>query len=398
MRITFRNDLATPPDLGNSFGPVCVGIGTPSNMHFHGLSVSPQGSSDNVFVHVQPGEQFEYEVRIPAAGRQGPGSFWYHPHAHGSVNGQILGGMSGALIIDGSEELLSILADMPERFLLLKHAKFADGRELVSINGQLNPLVEMTPGEMQFWRLANIGASNFYKIGIAGMPLYVVATDGHMLSRPRKTTELFLGPGERIDAIAIGPSAGIYQLKTIPFRNEAWRSEEPSIQLAVVSSTGPARGVTSVEEVVLEQRIRDSRWIDQVRGAPIAQRRTLRYSRTSDRKVFLINDQVTDEARTDQTVRLGDTEEWTILNMDQQYHSFHIHQTPFLVTHVGGTAWPDDSLRDTFSVPPATSEGPGMIKVVIPFTDPVIRGRFVYHCHAVDHEDKGMMGVIEVRD
>ena len=83
-------------------------------------------------------------------------------------------------------------------------------------------------------------------------------------------------------------------------------------------------------------------------------------------------------------------------NTDQQYHSFHIHQTPFLVTEVGGARWDDDSLRGTFSVPPATDQGSGMLKVVIPFTDPVIVGRFVYHCHAVDHEDKGMMGVIEV--
>jgi suppressor of ftsI len=47
-------------------------------------------------------------------------------------------------------------------------------------------------------------------------------------------------------------------------------------------------------------------------------------------------------------------------------------------------------------VPPATETEPSMLKVVIPFTDPVITGRFVYHCHAVDHEDKGMMGIIEV--
>jgi suppressor of ftsI len=137
-------------------------------------------------------------------------------------------------------------------------------------------------------------------------------------------------------------------------------------------------------------------WIDAVRAAAIARRRTLVYSKTADRKVFMIDGRVIDERRTDQTAKLGDTEEWTIVNTDQQYHSFHIHQTPFLVTEVGGVRWNDDSLRDTFSVPPATDQAPGVLKVVIPFTDPVIVGRFVYHCHAVDHEDKGMMGVIEV--
>jgi FtsP/CotA-like multicopper oxidase with cupredoxin domain len=110
----------------------------------------------------------------------------------------------------------------------------------------------------------------------------------------------------------------------------------------------------------------------------------------------MIDGRVMEEDRVDQTVKLGDTEEWTIVNTDNQYHSFHIHQTAFLVTEINGVRQNEASLRDTFSLPPATEAGPGVLKVVIPFTDPVIVGRFVYHCHAVDHEDKGMMGVVEV--
>jgi suppressor of ftsI len=110
----------------------------------------------------------------------------------------------------------------------------------------------------------------------------------------------------------------------------------------------------------------------------------------------MINGRVMEEDRIDVTMRLGETEEWTVINTDQQYHSFHIHQTAFLVTEINGVAVQDDSLRDTYSVPPATDIGASSIKVIIPFTDPVIVGKFVYHCHAVDHEDKGMMGVIEV--
>ncbi len=168
MRITFRNSL--PDD--------------PSNLHYHGMSVSPQGNSDNVFVHVHPGQRFEYEVRIPAAGRQGPGFFWYHPHAHGVVAKQILGGMSGALVVDGSDRLFPMLRDLPERFFLIKHAEIGEGTEIISINGQINPIVQIRPGEMQFWRIGHIGATLFIKFSIEGMPLYVVATDGHPLSPP----------------------------------------------------------------------------------------------------------------------------------------------------------------------------------------------------------------------
>ncbi|MFC0397915.1 multicopper oxidase family protein [Paraburkholderia rhizosphaerae] len=367
----------------------------PSNLHFHGMSVSPRGHSDNVFVHVPPGGNFDYLVNIPARDRQGPGMFWYHPHAHGVVAPQILGGMSGGLIVDGMDERLPILHDMPERLLLIKHIKHA-GREVVSINGQINPVISIRPGELQYWRVAHIGATLFVKFAADDLPFYVVATDGHVLSAPRRTTGFFMGPGQRYDLIFVGPEAGEYAMRTIPFQNEAWLPPEPAQQIATILSSGPAAHSAPIENRVLSQRVHGPRWIDDVRRAPIARRRTLDYSRTADRKMFMIDGRTMDENRVDQTVRLGDTEEWTIVNTDQQYHSFHIHQTAFLVTEVNGVAQSRDSLHDTYSIPPATDLGPGSLKVVIPFTDPVIVGRFVYHCHSVNHEDKGMMGIVEV--
>jgi FtsP/CotA-like multicopper oxidase with cupredoxin domain len=379
MRIRFSNAL--PDDA--------------SNLHFHGMSVSPQGRSDNVFVHVHPGGAFDYEVQVQANGRQGPGLFWYHPHLHGVVDKQILGGMSGALVVDGAEELYPIVKGLPERFFLIKHFELAE-KQVISINGQLDPLVELRAGEMQLWRIANIGAEQFLRLRIDGMPLYVIATDGHPLSRPRKVPELFLGPGQRVDALAIAPPAGEYALATVPFQNEAWRKPEAPVRLATIVSRGGGASGGNLEAGVLGARLAVANWADEVRSTPIAKRRTLTYSRTPDRKVFMIDGHVMQDDRVDHRARLGDTEEWTVVNTDQQFHSFHIHQTPFLVTEVNGVRQNEDSLRDTFSVPPATAQGDGVLKVVIPFTDPVIVGRFVYHCHAVDHEDKGMMGVIEV--
>jgi suppressor of ftsI len=379
MRITFRNNL---PD--------------PSNLHFHGMAVSPQGNSDNAFVHVHPGHQFDYEVHIPASGRQRPGLFWYHPHAHGVVAKQMLGGMSGGLVVDGFETLFPITRGLTERFLLIKHAEPGGDREIISINGQLKPDVQIRPGELQFWRIANIGATLFIKFRIDGMPLFIMAIDGHPRSRPERTTELFIGPGQRVDAIAIGPQAGAYAMRTVSFQNQAWKKPDPPQQLATIVSSGPGTVASDGETDVLNQRVASARWFDEVRSAPIARRRTLVYSRTPDRRVFMIDGRVMDENRIDQTAKLGDTEEWTVINTDQQYHSFHIHQTGFLVSEVNGVRPNEDSLRDTYSMLPATDSAPSVLKLVIPFTDPVIVGRFVYHCHAVDHEDKGMMGVIEV--
>jgi FtsP/CotA-like multicopper oxidase with cupredoxin domain len=379
VRIRFQNNL------GDGF----------SNLHFHGMNISPRGRSDNVFVHVSPGHEFEYEVTVPSAGRQGPGLFWYHPHGHGFVTKQMLGGMSGGLVVEGSEGLFPILQGLPERFFLIKHAEPGGGREIISINGQLNPIVEICPGELQFWRIAHIGATLFFPFQFEGMPLYVIATDGHPLSRSRKVSEFLLGPGQRIDAIAIGPPAGEYAVSTSLFKNMAWREPFPAQQIATVVSTGSPQSA-GAETEVLRQRIDRSRWIDEVRASKIARQRRLVYSRTDDRSVFMIDGRVIDDDRVDQRVKLGDTEEWTIVNTDQQYHSFHIHQTAFLVTEINGVSQDVDSLRDTVSIPPATDDNPSVLKVIIPFTDPEIVGRFVYHCHAVDHEDKGMMGTVLV--
>jgi FtsP/CotA-like multicopper oxidase with cupredoxin domain len=228
------------------------------------------------------------------------------------------------------------------------------------------------------------------------MPFYVIATDGHHLSRPQRQTEFFIGPGQRIEAIVIGPAAGEYAMRTIPFQNEAWRPPDPAQQIATVVTSGVQASARANEAEILHQQVQGTRWIDEIRKTPIARRRTLNYSRTDDRQVFMIDGHVMDENRIDQTVQLGDTEEWTVVNTDEQYHSFHIHQTAFLVTEINGVPQDEDSLRDTFSTLPATKTGSSSLKVVIPFTDPVIVGKFVYHCHAVDHEDKGKMGVVEV--
>jgi suppressor of ftsI len=367
MRIAFKNNLTDP-----------------SNLHFHGMGVSPRGNSDNVFIHV-------------LRDRQGPGLFWYHPHLHGVVAKQMLGGMPGGIVIDGSESYFPILKELPEQFFFIKQAEIAD-REIISINGQLKPVVAIKPGEVQFWRIANIGATLFIKFRIDNMPLYVVATDGHPTSRPLRTSEFFIGPGERIEAVVIGPPAGEYAMRTISFQNQAWKAPDPPQQIATIVASGtPVPGMDKETEI-MGQRVQTARWIDEVRKSPVARRRTLTYSRNADRTKFMIDGHVMNEDRIDQTVKLGDTEEWTIVNTDQQYHSFHIHQTAFLVTEINGVPQDADSLRDTASVPPATEVGASSLKAIIPFTDPIIVGRFVYHCHAVDHEDKGMMGVVEVVD
>jgi suppressor of ftsI len=395
------NDAYVPPvwrvRLGDSLTVTLHNrLSEPTNLHFHGLGVSPLGNGDNVFLHVRPGETFTYQVKIP---ERHVGLFWFHPHMHGNVDAQIIGGMSGGIIVEGSERLYPFLGNLTERVILFKHHPIgrADYEELVTVNGTVAPTYPIRPGEAQFWQMANIGADRFLRVTVERMPFYVIGRDGYFLPRPIRQDEVLLGPGQRASAIVVGGQPGTYAFKSVSLKFDERQPPLPEVDLGTVVSDGPPADIGATEATVRAQHVNEPLYVDVVRSSPIAHRRTFAFSVSPDKSRFFINDQVFDENRTDVTVKLGDTEEWTILNQDSQYHDFHIHQTGFLVTEVNGMPTRFDGLRDTFSVPPMKNGKPGAAKLIIPFTNPEIVGRFVFHCHVVKHEDKGMMQVIEVR-
>jgi FtsP/CotA-like multicopper oxidase with cupredoxin domain len=115
------------------------------------------------------------------------------------------------------------------------------------------------------------------------------------------------------------------------------------------------------------------------------------FSETKDGDTLFINGKTFDPNRTDVRVKLGAIEEWTIRNVADELHTFHIHQGPFQLVEINGVPQSVDDHRDIVDVPIR-----GEVKVIIPFTNPLTVGRFVFHCHILSHEDKGMMATIEV--
>jgi len=215
FRLTLNNTL--PKD-----DPSCQGIAdvnTPhcfnsTNMHTHGLWVNPSGNSDNVLIKINPGVKFTYEYNIPAD--HPAGTFWYHPHLHGSTALQVSSGMAGALIIRGDRlpepdkpgDIDTLLRDgngeaFPERVLLLQQVPYAcrdavgtikvdsDGRwaceagdigtvehydqfgpptwmrsgRYTSINGRVVPTFGgFAAGEIVRWRLVHAGVRDSIKL------------------------------------------------------------------------------------------------------------------------------------------------------------------------------------------------------------------------------------------
>ena len=160
-----------------------------------------------------------------------------------------------------------------------------------------------------------------------------------------------------------------------PFRGEslARRLERPADNIPSIGLTG-----------------------EDLRNMPVAKRRTFTFSDAPDFSAFYINGKTYDPNRIDTRVRLGHVEEWTIKNAAGELHVFHLHQTSFLVKEVNGVQQDYPGLRDVINVPWQIGNKPGEVKLLIPFLNPLMVGKFVYHCHIVGHEDAGMMQNIEV--
>jgi suppressor of ftsI len=361
-----------------------------TNLHYHGLEVSPSGRSDNIFLHVGAGDSFDYEVDIPRS--RSAGLYWYHPHAHGLTEAQVSGGMSGGLIVEGILDPFPQLKGIKERVMLLKDTRI-DGNTINvdddpakstrTLNGLINPTIKIRPGETQFWRIGNIGSQAYYRLQLEGHTFCQIAQDGNLQNQIKEVKEILLPPGSRVEVLVQGGSAGTYRLRSLAFSTGPAGDNNPEVTLATIISEGPAQ-----QPIPLPTTLPPA---EDLRGQPIARRREIVFTEAPGK--FFINGKQFDMDRVDTTVNLGDVEEWTVRNESDEMHTFHIHQADFQVVEVNGQQAPFVGVQDNVNVPVR-----GVVKVLIPFTDPVIVGKFVYHCHILSHEDKGMMAVIEVVD
>lgn len=153
-----------------------------TNLHTHGLHVSPEEPQDNVLVKIEPGESYQYSFDIPD--NHPPGTFWYHPHNHGSVMASMYSGMAGLLIIEGDVDEVPEIAAAEEKILIFQairvntecedpvvndpmnihtaNSMFADRLPgFTTVNGQHMPVIELRPGEVQRWRLLNGKSDNY---------------------------------------------------------------------------------------------------------------------------------------------------------------------------------------------------------------------------------------------
>lgn len=366
----------------------------PTNVHHHGFNVSPIPPADNIFVQTDPGEDSDYRISIPAEHRSG--TFWYHSHLHGLTEPQVLAGMSGALIIEGlSDHLPQDLRNIQERIMLLADIPIKDGQippdfdsadpTNRTLNGLTNPTVHIAPGETQLWRIANMSADIYYQLQLQRHKLAIVGMDGSPVNTVKQVETLLVPPGGRFDVLVQGGRRGTYKFQTLQYSTGSDGDQYPKVTLATVRSQGQPQNPATIPTELLYP-------LPDLRQATITQDRTLIFSDAADGDTFLINGKEFDHSRIDTPITLGAIEKWTIKNTSNEQHVFHIHQTDFQVVSINGEPQDFYGYNDIANIPEQ-----GEIEIIIPFTDPVIVGApFVYHCHILAHEDKGMMGIAQV--
>ncbi len=350
-----------------------------TNIHVHGLHVSPSGNSDNIFLHIEPGQTFNYEFAIPAD--HPPGIYWYHPHPHGHTAMQVLNGLAGAIIVEGGLDDSPLLSGLRERLMLIQGPLQGQNRSALHlVNGQERPTVTIQPGETQRWRIANMSANQFYNLQLVGHQFHCIATDGNPLPEVETLDLMLLGPGERAEVLVQGGAAGIYELRSL-----AWAPDIPSQSQEQVSLVTVVSGGDPVEPMELPTTLLPIRDLG---DAELDGRREITFKESSTGPAFNIDGKAFVMDRVDQVVKLDTIEEWTVRNESPEWHPFHIHVNDYQVMSINGSPvtprWEDTTL-----IPPH-----GEFVMRTHFKD--FTGRFVYHCHILSHEDAGMMATIEV--
>src|SRR3981081_1515608 len=229
LRITYMNDLPAKSPETCAVNP-CMDM---TNLHFHGLTVSPNSPQDDVLgMLAKPGQVLHYSVEIPRD--HPPGLFWYHTHPHGESPRQVSDGMSGAIAIEGMERYAPEVERLRERVLVLRgrsieHDSSASDlrrqveipskgcggeaeavEEIFTVNGTVRPRIEITPKERQFWRMVNASADRYMDLELEGQIFEIVAMECYPIAhhdpdhRTRIADHFLLPPAGRLEAIVTG--------------------------------------------------------------------------------------------------------------------------------------------------------------------------------------------------
>lgn len=404
--LSYANGLLGPTIKANSGETVNVSLqnslSEETNIHWHGL-ILPEDMDGHPKDVAFPGGSLNYSLPII----QRAGTYWYHPHPHGSTAKQVFMGLAGMFIVNDPEEAGLNLPSGEFEVPLIIQDKHFEGNNLeyspnddeimtgylgeqILVNGQHAPFLNVASGWYRL-RILNGSTARVYNLALTGgKQLNIIGSDGGLLSKPESVSNILLGPGERIDVLVdfSGLSVGkeIYlvsnkfsefnvqgrqEFSLLKFKVDRTASSNFTLPstLSNISALSPSLSVRT--------RVMD---IAQMIGGEGGHNGMGRHS---------INGKIFEMERVDETVSAGTTEIWEFDNADgDEIHPMHIHGVQFQVLErIGGrnkVIVSEKGWKDTILLMPGEK-----VKVIMTF--PNYTGVFVFHCHNLEHEDDGMM-------
>ena len=371
------------------------GLGEASTVHWHGMHL-PARMDGGPHQMIEPGAEWSphWTVAQPAA------TLWYHPHPHGATERHVRQGLAGMFVLDDKR---SAALALPKRYgvddlpvivqdVRFKGAKFDHGRKMMQdvgflgdrtmVNGTLNPYRKVTDERIRL-RLLNASTARTYAFGFPDDRSFsLIGTDGGLLERPASMERLRLSPGERAEVVVRMRPGERTVLRSFPQDDygDAWQRR-----------FGGGDDSFDVLELRAAERLRISPELPSRMGElEIPDGAEAVRARHFDLKRSGINGRPMAMDRVDETVTRGTTETWTVRNTNGMPHNFHVHDVQFRVLEVNGAPPPAElrGPKDTVFLASGTT-----MKLALRFDGPADPDTpYMYHCHLLYHEDRGMMG------
>lgn len=366
-------------------------------VHLHGAEVPPESDG-----HPNDGIEFGGGARDYVYPNQQRGcTLWYHDHTHGQTGERVLKGLAGMYLLRDMavEAKLKLPGGAREIPLLIQDRSFAaDGQFIytldsttleagflgdnILVNGVVQPFLAVDTALYRF-RILNGSNSRFYKLALSnGDPLIQIGTDGGLLQRPKRVASIEIAPSERIDVI-------------VDF------TKLPVGTSIVLQNLNGSDSTAQIMRFDVAKRVKEAKKVPAFLQAweelPESQSTILRDFNLARQTIngeltWTINGQA--YASTNEPLAkpvVNSIEQWNFVNPTNHPHPMHLHLVQFQVININGV--PQDASefgwKDTVVVPPASE-----VTILAKFSK--YTGRYVFHCHNLEHEDFAMMGEFEV--
>jgi spore coat protein A, manganese oxidase len=366
VKITFTNNLAGP-----------------TNVHLHGGHV-PQSSDGYPTDIIAPGTSRDYHYPNSQQGA----TLWYHDHAHHVEAENVYLGLHGFYIIDdGAERALKLPTGEYDVPIMLRDALLDENgtlvytvhppeRTTILANGVVTPHFPVARRKYRF-RFLNGATERVFRLKLGGADMIQIGSDGGLLPAPVPRSEIELGSAERVDVVI---DFSRYPVGT---------------QLVLQDVTGPVLRFDVTRNADDPSRVPDTlRPLPPMPPATVERVVAMRFDLSGPAPIGLVNDKTFDPNRVDFRIKRGTSEIWEIRNDDFEFgipHTFHTHLEQFRVLDRGGRppTLNDAGRKDTVFVAPGEP-----VRIQINFTEHL--GKYLYHCHYMEHSAHGMMGQMDI--